>query len=161
MIMLEYPSRSNLNCLIVVLRGLGRGCRILEPILDCRHPRDRENHYHSGQQWTGTTPKRTWFTVRLPYPNDFCYPIFVLHIFKTFYCSNFRFLYPEMELNHHHLYVRQIRFHYAIGAKCMFLNFPLINIQTKCIRTEKWYRTILEIDMSHLRSPDPSAFWWT
>ena len=24
MIMLEYPSRSNLNCLIVVLRGLGR-----------------------------------------------------------------------------------------------------------------------------------------
>jgi hypothetical protein len=25
MIMLEYPSRSNLNCLIVVLRGLGRG----------------------------------------------------------------------------------------------------------------------------------------
>ena len=49
MIMLEYPSRSNLNCLIVVLRGLGRGCRILEPILDCRHPRDRENHYHSGK----------------------------------------------------------------------------------------------------------------
>ena len=41
-----------------------------------------------------------------------------------------------MELNHHHLYVRQIRFHYAIGAIC----------------TEKWYRTILEIDMSHLRS---------
>jgi hypothetical protein len=44
-----------------------------------------------------------------------------------------QFLYPEMELNHHHLYVRQIRSHYAIGAKCMFLNFPLINIQTKCI----------------------------
>jgi hypothetical protein len=26
MIMLEYPSRSNLNCLFVVLRCTGRGC---------------------------------------------------------------------------------------------------------------------------------------
>ena len=61
---------------------------------------------------------------------------FVLLKFKTFYCSNFRFLYLERELNPHHLYVRQIRSRYAIEAKCMFLNFPLINIQTKCIRTE-------------------------
>jgi len=26
LIVMEYPSRSNLNCLIVVLRGLGSGC---------------------------------------------------------------------------------------------------------------------------------------
>ena len=30
---------------------------------------------NSGQQWTRTTPVRTDFTDRLPYPNDFCYPI--------------------------------------------------------------------------------------
>jgi hypothetical protein len=159
--MLEYPSRSNLNCLIVVLRGLGRGCRILEPILDCRHPRDRENHYHCGQQWTRTTPVRTRFTVWLPYPNDFCYPIFVLLKFKTFYCSNFRFLYLVVESNHFPLHVKQIRFRYANKVKYMFRFRPLSNIQTECFRTEKWYRAILEIDMSHLRSPDPSAFWWT
>jgi hypothetical protein len=33
---------------------------------------------HSGQQWTRTTPVKTDFTDRLPYPNDFCYPIVVL-----------------------------------------------------------------------------------
>ena len=27
-----------------------------------------------GLQWTRTTPVRTWFTVRLPYPNDFYFP---------------------------------------------------------------------------------------
>jgi hypothetical protein len=47
-----------------------------------------------------------------------------------------------MELNHHHLYVRQIRFHYAIGANC----------------TEKWYRAILKIDMNHFRSLTPRYF---
>jgi hypothetical protein len=38
LIMLEYPSRSNLNCLIVVLRGLGRGWWIPVPswIVDIR-----------------------------------------------------------------------------------------------------------------------------
>ena len=77
MIMLKYPFRFNLDCLIIVLWCTGRGLWILEPILDCRHPKDRENHYHSGQQWTRTTPVRTCFTDRLPYPNDFYYPIFV------------------------------------------------------------------------------------
>jgi len=47
-----------------------------------------------------------------------------------------------MELNHHHLYVRQIRFHYAIGANC----------------TERWYRAILKIDMNHFRSLTPRHF---
>ena len=146
LIMLEYPSRSNLNCLIVVLRGLGRkGDEFLNLswIVDIREIEKTIIIVGS----SGLEP--------LPWGPDLQSGCRIRTTFAT------QFLYPEMELNHHHLYVRQIRFHYAIGAKCMFLNFPLINIQTKCIRTEKWYRAILEIDMSHLRSPDPSAFWWT
>ena len=86
---------------------------------------------------------------------------FVLLKFKTFYCSNFRFLYLERELNPHHLYVRQIRSHYAIEANiCLDSSHPQ-TYKLSAVRTEKWYRAILEIDMSHLRSPDPSAFWWT
>ena len=86
---------------------------------------------------------------------------FVLLKFKTFYCSNFRFLYLERELNPHHLYVRQIRSHYAIEAKCMFLNFPLINIQTKCIL----YREMVTLHSIVGYEPsvvlDLSMFWWT
>ena len=99
--MLEYPSRSNLNCLIVVLRGLGRkGDEFLNLswIVDIREIEKTiiivEN--------SGLEP--------LPWGPDLqsgC------RIRTTFI---FQFLYPEMELNHHHLYVRQIRFHYAIGA---------------------------------------------
>ena len=120
MIMLEYPSRSNLNCLIVVLRGLGRGCRILEPILDCRHPRDRENHYHwwkivdSNHSREDLIYSQVAVSERLLLPN----------------------LYLVVESNHFPLHVKQIRFRYANKVKCMFLNFPLINIQTKCIRAE-------------------------
>ena len=38
-----------------------------------------------------------------------------IHFLLREYSENWA-SYPEMELNHHHLYVRQIRSHYAIGA---------------------------------------------
>lgn len=59
--------------------------------------------------------------------------IFKLLKFKTFYCSNFRFLYLERESNPRPFRVKEIRSRYAIEAKCMFLNFLSINIQTRYI----------------------------
>ena len=44
-----------------------------------------------------------------------------------------QFLYLVVESNHFPLHVKQIRFRYANKVKCMFLNFLLINIQTKYI----------------------------
>lgn len=105
MIMLEYPSRSNLNCLIVVLRGLGRGCRILEPILDCRHPRDRENHYH------------LWVVVDSNHSRkDQIYSLAAVS--ERLLLPN---LYLVVESNHFPLHVKQIRFRYANKVILIFL----------------------------------------
>jgi len=139
MIMLKYPSRSNLNCLFVVLRGLGRGCRILEPILDCRHPRDRENHYHLWVAVDSNHSREDLIYSQVAVSERLLLPIYTFLLDRL---SVKPILYPEMESNHHHLYVRQIRSHYAIGANC----------------TERWYRTILKIDMNHFRSLTPRHF---
>ena len=79
--------------------------------------------------------------------------IFVLLKFKTFYCSNFRFLYLERELNPHPFRVKEIRSRYAIEAKCMFLNFLLINIQTKYILYPRQELNLTPLVKSQLPTP--------
>ena len=113
MIMLEYPSRSNLNCLIVVLRGLGRKgdeSLNLSWIVDIREIEKTIIIVGSsgleplpwGPDLQSGCRIRTTFATHI-------------HFLLREYSENWA-SYPEMELNHHHLYVRQIRFHYAIGA---------------------------------------------
>ena len=103
LIVLEYPSRSNLNCLIVVLRGLGRKgdeflnlswivdireiektIIILWKIVDSNH--SREDLIYS----------QVAVSERLLLPN----------------------LYLVVESNHFPLHVKQIRFRYANKANC-------------------------------------------
>lgn len=101
MIMMEYPSRSNLNCLIVVLRCTGRGCRILLPMLDCRHP-DIEKTIiicESSRNRTDSALSNS-FTDCPGSPTP----------------AYSQFLYLVVESNHRHLYVKQIRSHYANEA---------------------------------------------
>jgi len=99
MIMLEYPSRSNLNCFPEFYGAPAGGDEFFDPRKVSTPLPLEKTTIICGQQWTRTTPVRTCFTDRLPYPNDFCYPIFLLLKFKTFYCSNFRFLYPARRWN--------------------------------------------------------------
>ena len=44
-IMMEYPSRSNLNCVIRVLLSARQRVVNSNSTLDCRHPLNGENHY--------------------------------------------------------------------------------------------------------------------
>ncbi len=79
--------------------------------------------------------------------------IFKLLKFKTFYCSNFRFLYLERESNPRPFRVKEIRSRYAIEAKCMFLNFLLINIQTKYILYPRQELNLTPLVKSQLPTP--------
>ena len=187
MIMLKYPSRSNLNCLFVVLRGLGRGCRILWPILDCRHPRDREDHYHwwkivdSNHSREDLIYSQAIVSERLllsnliysiPHdrtlsgcglyliglePMTYRLPPIVLPTTTKGWIN----LYLERESNPRPFHVKEIRSRYAIEVKCMFLNFPLINIQTKCILYREMVTLHSKVGYEPSSVLDLSAFWWT
>ena len=64
-----------------------------------------------------------------------------------------QFLYLERESNPRHFRVKEIRSHYAIEAKCMFLNFLLINIQTKYILYPRQELNLTPLVKSQLPTP--------
>jgi hypothetical protein len=52
--MMEYPSRSNLNCFIRVLLSARQRVVNSNSTLDCRHPLNGENHYLRWLKWIWT-----------------------------------------------------------------------------------------------------------
>jgi hypothetical protein len=77
MIMLEYPSRSNLNCFKKFYGAPAGGEKFFNP-RKVSTPLPLENVIIIvGSSGLEPLPIRTRFTVSLPYPNDFYYPIFV------------------------------------------------------------------------------------
>ena len=52
--MLEYPSRSNLNCLVIVLRCIGRGCCLFNSYHDLSTIIITSDHYLSDPDWIRT-----------------------------------------------------------------------------------------------------------
>ena len=52
--MLEYPFRSNLNCLVIVLRCIGRGCCLFNSYYNLSTTIITSDHYLSDSDWIRT-----------------------------------------------------------------------------------------------------------